>query len=217
MPASTSWFSEASTITSSVEDSLGSIPKRIQASATHFGWVGSTSCPPVTRHRVSSQGARAMEKGSSRRAPNVSRRGHLHKFHAALQTCEIVLRVAERHYRTGLLRIDTIYRPAIFRVTSHTRKQHDSLSDGRIRLRLWTPGFGEAHEEKGPGGRRQCVESGGHEVRDPQAREGQAAPRLRGDEEAGRQMHGCYSPSPGTVYPTLQWLEDEGLVVAQTG
>ena len=26
------------------------------------------------------------------------------------------------------------------------------------------------------------------------------------------QMHGCYSPSPGTVYPTLQWLEDEGLV-----
>ncbi len=29
------------------------------------------------------------------------------------------------------------------------------------------------------------------------------------------QMHGCYSPSPGTVYPTLQWLEDEGLVVAR--
>jgi DNA-binding PadR family transcriptional regulator len=25
-------------------------------------------------------------------------------------------------------------------------------------------------------------------------------------------MHGCYSPSPGSVYPTLQWLEDEGLV-----
>ena len=29
------------------------------------------------------------------------------------------------------------------------------------------------------------------------------------------QMHGCYKPSPGTVYPTLQWLEDEGLVKAQ--
>ena len=29
------------------------------------------------------------------------------------------------------------------------------------------------------------------------------------------QLHGCYSPSPGTVYPTLQWLEDEGLVVAK--
>jgi DNA-binding PadR family transcriptional regulator len=28
-------------------------------------------------------------------------------------------------------------------------------------------------------------------------------------------MHGCYSPSPGTVYPTLQWLEDEGLVVGR--
>jgi DNA-binding PadR family transcriptional regulator len=26
------------------------------------------------------------------------------------------------------------------------------------------------------------------------------------------QSHGCYKPSPGTVYPTLQWLEDEGLV-----
>lgn len=26
--------------------------------------------------------------------------------------------------------------------------------------------------------------------------------------------HGCYKPSPGTVYPTLQWLEDEGLVAS---
>ena len=26
------------------------------------------------------------------------------------------------------------------------------------------------------------------------------------------QTRGCYTPSPGTVYPTLQWLEDEGLV-----
>ena len=25
---------------------------------------------------------------------------------------------------------------------------------------------------------------------------------------------GCYKPSPGSVYPTLQWLEDEGLVSA---
>src|SRR3989441_6789555 len=29
------------------------------------------------------------------------------------------------------------------------------------------------------------------------------------------QLRGCYSPSPGTVYPTLQWLEDEGLVVGR--
>ncbi len=29
------------------------------------------------------------------------------------------------------------------------------------------------------------------------------------------QTHGCYSPSPGTVYPTLQWLDDEGLVESE--
>src|ERR1700752_791422 len=33
--------------------------------------------------------------------------------------------------------------------------------------------------------------------------------------ELEERMHGCYSPSPGTVYPTLQWLADEGLVKAQ--
>ncbi len=29
------------------------------------------------------------------------------------------------------------------------------------------------------------------------------------------QTLGCYKPSPGTVYPTLQWLEDEGLVKSE--
>jgi DNA-binding PadR family transcriptional regulator len=33
--------------------------------------------------------------------------------------------------------------------------------------------------------------------------------------ELEERMHGCYTPSPGTVYPTLQWLEDEGLVASQ--
>ncbi len=33
--------------------------------------------------------------------------------------------------------------------------------------------------------------------------------------ELEEQLQGCYSPSPGTVYPTLQWLEDEGLVVGK--
>jgi len=33
--------------------------------------------------------------------------------------------------------------------------------------------------------------------------------------ELEQRLHGCYSASPGTVYPTLQWLEDEGLVVAR--
>jgi DNA-binding PadR family transcriptional regulator len=30
------------------------------------------------------------------------------------------------------------------------------------------------------------------------------------------ETRGCYKPSPGTVYPTLQWLEDEGLVTSET-
>jgi DNA-binding PadR family transcriptional regulator len=30
-----------------------------------------------------------------------------------------------------------------------------------------------------------------------------------------QRTHGCYRPSAGTVYPTLQWLEDEGLVAAR--
>jgi len=33
--------------------------------------------------------------------------------------------------------------------------------------------------------------------------------------ELEEHTHGCYKPSPGTVYPTLQWLEDEGLVSAE--
>lgn len=33
--------------------------------------------------------------------------------------------------------------------------------------------------------------------------------------ELDDQSRGCYKPSPGTVYPTLQWLEDEGLVESQ--
>src|SRR5579872_5568035 len=33
--------------------------------------------------------------------------------------------------------------------------------------------------------------------------------------ELEERMRGYYTPSPGTVYPTLQWLEDEGLVTAR--
>jgi DNA-binding PadR family transcriptional regulator len=33
--------------------------------------------------------------------------------------------------------------------------------------------------------------------------------------ELEERMGGCYTPSPGTVYPTLQWLEDEGLVTVR--
>lgn len=33
--------------------------------------------------------------------------------------------------------------------------------------------------------------------------------------ELEEQTQGWYKPSPGTVYPTLQWLEDEGLVESE--
>src|SRR3979490_3446839 len=33
--------------------------------------------------------------------------------------------------------------------------------------------------------------------------------------ELEEQLRGCYSPSAGTVYPTLQLLEDEGLVISR--
>ena len=33
--------------------------------------------------------------------------------------------------------------------------------------------------------------------------------------ELEEHTHGCYKPSPGTVYPTLQWLEDEGLLSSE--
>ncbi len=33
--------------------------------------------------------------------------------------------------------------------------------------------------------------------------------------ELEERTRGCYKPSPGTVYPTLQWLEDEGHVIAR--
>src|SRR5256885_10287637 len=31
------------------------------------------------------------------------------------------------------------------------------------------------------------------------------------------QLRGCYSPSPGTVYPTLQWLADAALLTSPEG
>jgi DNA-binding PadR family transcriptional regulator len=33
--------------------------------------------------------------------------------------------------------------------------------------------------------------------------------------ELEEHTRGCYKPSPGTVYPTLQWLEDEELVSSE--
>ena len=76
-------------------------------------------------------------------------------------------------------------------------------------------GWGFRVGREGRGGRRQWFESGDMKyvilklLRD-KPRHGYEVMK-----ELEERLHGCYSPSPGTVYPTLQWLEDEGLVVAR--
>lgn len=72
----------------------------------------------------------------------------------------------------------------------------------------------------GPGrgrGRRQMFESG--EIKFVILRLLKEKPRhgyevIKALEE---RMEGCYSPSPGTVYPTLQLLEDQGYIRAVEG
>jgi len=73
--------------------------------------------------------------------------------------------------------------------------------------RAW--GFG------GRGGRRQWFGSGDMKyvilkLLQDKPRHGYEVMKVLED-----RLHGAYSPSPGTVYPTLQWLEDEGLVKAR--
>ncbi|MDP3910105.1 MAG: PadR family transcriptional regulator [Gemmatimonadales bacterium] len=76
-------------------------------------------------------------------------------------------------------------------------------------------GFGPRGWRAGRGRRRQWFEAGDMKyvilklLRD-KPRHGYEVMK-----ELEERMHGCYSPSPGTVYPTLQWLEDEGLVVGR--
>jgi len=71
----------------------------------------------------------------------------------------------------------------------------------------WTTG-------RGPGHRRQWFEAGDMKyvilklLRDKPMHGYEVMKALE------EHTHGCYKPSPGTVYPTLQWLEDEGLVHA---
>src|SRR5256885_3093863 len=78
-------------------------------------------------------------------------------------------------------------------------------------------GFGpRGHFGPGPGGRRgRGCESG--DVKSVILKLLKDKPRHGYEvmKELEEQLHGCYSTSPGTVYPTLQWLEDEGLVVAK--
>ena len=75
--------------------------------------------------------------------------------------------------------------------------------------------FGPRQWAKGGRRRRQWFESG--DMKYVILKLVQEKPRHGYEvmKELEERMHGCYTPSPGTVYPTLQWLEDEGLVIAR--
>lgn len=82
-------------------------------------------------------------------------------------------------------------------------------------LRAGGGGAGSGHRRGGPWrGRRRWFDSGDMKyvilklLRDRPMHGYEVMKAL--EEETS----GCYKPSPGTVYPTLQWLEDEGLVRA---
>ena len=76
---------------------------------------------------------------------------------------------------------------------------------------FWGRGWGERGPKRGRG-RRQMFEAG--EIKFVILRLLREKPRhgyevIKALEE---RMAGCYTPSPGTVYPTLQMLEDQGYV-----
>ena len=79
-------------------------------------------------------------------------------------------------------------------------------------------GFGPRGFWSGPGGRgrrRQWFESGDMKYVILKLLKDKPRHGYEVMKELEERLHGCYSPSPGTVYPTLQWLEDEGLVRAK--
>jgi len=78
-------------------------------------------------------------------------------------------------------------------------------------------GFGPRGFWGGPGGRRrrQWFESGDMKYVILKLLKDKPRHGYEVMKELEERLHGCYSPSPGTVYPTLQWLEDEGLVRAK--
>src|SRR2546426_3390087 len=79
-------------------------------------------------------------------------------------------------------------------------------------------GFGPrawAWPGRGEGRRRQWFESGDMKYVILKLLQDKPRHGYEVMKELEERMHGCYSPSPGTVYPTLQWLEDEGLVTAR--
>src|SRR2546427_4238764 len=181
MRPSTSWFSEASTITrvSRIASRLGS--KTASRSATHFGW--GVTCTDIGSPP---RALELWEKGVLARVSNLAP-PCLCTSSCGLITCANGARVAVSVVTAPRPRpVDTIYRPAISsRYIAHA-------GANMTRHFGWT-GFAFGLRPRGvwggPGGGGPAppvVRIGGHEVRDPQTPEGQAAPRLRSDERAGR-------------------------------
>ena len=101
------------------------------------------------------------------------------------------------------------------------RRHHDQLFAMRGHGPGHGPGWGGHGGEWGPrafgGGRRRRMRRG--DVRaavlvldDEQPHSGYALM-----EELERRSNGAWRPSPGSVYPTLQQLEDEGLIAPEPG
>ena len=83
---------------------------------------------------------------------------------------------------------------------------------GRVRVRFRTPRLGVARRARR---RRQWFESGDMKYVILKLLKDKPRHGYEVMKELEEQLHGCYSPSPGTVYPTLQWLEDSGLVTGK--
>ncbi|MFD0747821.1 PadR family transcriptional regulator [Phytohabitans flavus] len=79
----------------------------------------------------------------------------------------------------------------------------------------WGGGWGHEHghrQGRGRGGRRQNVRAAVLALLAERPMHGYEMIR-----ELESRTGGIWRPSPGSVYPTLQLLEDEGLIVAETG
>src|SRR6266446_6393590 len=131
----------------------------------------------------------------------------------AYNLCERCGDGCEGGYRTRSRPIDTIYRLAI---SSRYIAQDGACMTRHFGWNAFAFGFGPRGLWGGPRRRRrQWFEAGDMKyvilklLRD-KPRHGYEVMK-----ELEDQLRGCYSPSPGTVYPTLQWLEDEGLVVGK--
>lgn len=73
-------------------------------------------------------------------------------------------------------------------------------------------GHGHGHGRRGRGGRRQNVRAAVLALLAERPMHGYEMIR-----ELESRTGGIWRPSPGSIYPTLQLLEDEGLIVAESG